>query len=31
LANPEDTTVQTRVREQVQELGQQFPAPANAV
>jgi glycine hydroxymethyltransferase len=31
LANPDDTTVQTRVRQQVQELCQQFPAPANAV
>ena len=31
LAHPEDTTVQTRVRGQVQELGQEFPAPANEV
>jgi len=31
LANPDDTTVQTRVRGQVQELCQQFPAPANVV
>jgi glycine hydroxymethyltransferase len=30
LANPEDTAVQTRVRGQVRELGQQFLAPANA-
>jgi glycine hydroxymethyltransferase len=30
LANPDDTTMQTRVRGQVQELCQQFPAPANA-
>jgi glycine hydroxymethyltransferase len=28
LANPDDTAVQTRVRGQVQELCQQFPAPA---
>ena len=31
LANPDDTTVQTRMRGQVQEMCQQFPAPANAV
>ena len=31
LANPDDTTVQTRVSGQVQEMGQQFPAPANEV
>jgi glycine hydroxymethyltransferase len=31
LANPDDTSVQTRVRGQVQEMCQQFPAPANAV
>jgi glycine hydroxymethyltransferase len=31
LASPEDATVQARVREQVRELCQQFPAPANAV
>ncbi len=31
LANPDDSDVQTRVRGQVQELCQQFPAPANAV
>ncbi len=31
LANPDDTTVQTRVRGQVQELCRQFPAPANEV
>jgi glycine hydroxymethyltransferase len=30
LANPEDKAVQARVRGQVRELGQQFPAPANA-
>jgi glycine hydroxymethyltransferase len=30
LANPGDTAVQERVRGQVRELGQQFPAPANA-
>ena len=31
LAHPEDATVQTRVREQVREMCQQFPAPANEV
>jgi glycine hydroxymethyltransferase len=30
LANPVDAAVQARVREQVRELCQQFPAPANA-
>jgi len=30
LARPEDTATQQRVRGQVRELGQQFPAPANA-
>jgi glycine hydroxymethyltransferase len=30
LASPEDTTLQAKVRGQVRELGQQFPAPANA-
>ncbi|MGH7224400.1 MAG: serine hydroxymethyltransferase, partial [Gemmataceae bacterium] len=30
LTNPEDTAGKTRVRQQVQELCQQFPAPANA-
>src|SRR5262249_8928748 len=29
LANPQDTKIQERVRSQVRELGQQFPAPAN--
>jgi glycine hydroxymethyltransferase len=29
LAKPEDKTVQQHVKEQVRELGQQFPAPAN--
>ena len=28
LANPSDTATQERVRGQVRELGQQFPAPA---
>jgi len=31
LANPDDTAAQARVRGQVQEMCQQFPAPANAV
>ena len=31
LASPDDSAVQTRVRGQVQELCQHFPAPANAV
>jgi glycine hydroxymethyltransferase len=31
LSDPEDASVQTRVRAQVQELCQQFPAPADAV
>jgi glycine hydroxymethyltransferase len=31
LANPADAAVQKRVAGQVQELGRQFPAPANAV
>src|SRR5262249_28293140 len=31
LANPEDTAVQSRVRSAVQEMGRQFPAPAEAV
>jgi glycine hydroxymethyltransferase len=31
LANPDDTLVQARVRGQVQEMCQQFPAPANSV
>ena len=31
LANPDDNAVQTRIRTQVQELCQQFPAPTNAV
>ncbi|MGH7224207.1 MAG: hypothetical protein ACRELF_13330, partial [Gemmataceae bacterium] len=30
LANPEDTAGQSRVRQQVRQLCQQFPAPANA-
>jgi glycine hydroxymethyltransferase len=30
LAKPDDKAVQERVRGQVQEMGQQFPAPANA-
>jgi glycine hydroxymethyltransferase len=30
LADPTDAAVQERVRSQVRELGQQFPAPANA-
>jgi glycine hydroxymethyltransferase len=31
LASPEDTAVQGRVRRQVEEMGPQFPAPADAV
>jgi glycine hydroxymethyltransferase len=30
LSNPDDGAVQTRIRGQVRELGQQFPAPADA-
>jgi glycine hydroxymethyltransferase len=29
LAKPDDTTLQQRVRGQVEELGKQYPAPAN--
>jgi glycine hydroxymethyltransferase len=29
LANPDDKAIHSRVREQVRELGRQFPAPAN--
>ena len=29
LSHPDDTTIQSRVRGQVLELGKQFPAPAN--
>jgi glycine hydroxymethyltransferase len=31
LAHPEDTALQARIREEVRELGQQFPAPADAI